>query len=115
MSVRSWTGLSGVLLSGDLAAALNLPQPAGLLVQRVAANSPSAKIGLRGGTTKATIDGTSVTIGGDVILDVAGVPIERGSTYERIQADLSRLHPGSRITITVLRAGRRLELVAELP
>jgi S1-C subfamily serine protease len=110
-----WTGLSGFLLSGTLAKVFNLPQPVGLLVQRVAADSPSAKIGLRGGSVKATIDGTTLTLGGDVILHVQGIPITADTTYERIQADLSRLHPGSEITITVLREGQILELLARLP
>ncbi len=110
-----WTGLSGYLLSGPLARVFNLPQPAGLLVQRVAAGSPSAQIGLRGGSPKATIDGISLTLGGDVILEVQGIPITEDSTYEGIQAGLSRLHPGSEITITVLREGRPLELRARLP
>jgi S1-C subfamily serine protease len=110
-----WTGLSGYLLTGDLAGVLNLPQPAGLLVQRVAAHSPSAEVGLRGGSLRATINGVPLTLGGDIILEVQGIPIAEDATYERIQADLSRLHPGSRVTITVLRAGRQVELVARLP
>jgi S1-C subfamily serine protease len=110
-----WTGLSGYLLSGDLARVLNLPQPTALLVQRVAAHSPAARIGLHGGRMKATIDGTTLMLGGDIILEVQGVVIDEGTTYERIQANLGRFHPGSQITITVLRDGQRIELTAELP
>lgn len=110
-----WTGLSGFLLSGTLARVFNLPQPAGLLVQRVAAHSPAATIGLRGGSMKATIEGTTLTLGGDVILQVQGIPITADTTYERVQADLGRLHPGSQITLTVLREGRILEVLAPLP
>ncbi len=110
-----WTGLSGYLLSGDLAKVFNLPQPAGLLVQRVAERSPSAQIGLRGGTMKATIDGATLTLGGDIILQVQGIPIAEAASYERIQTDLSRLHPGSQVTITVLREGRQADLIARLP
>ena len=40
-----WSGMSSVVVSGRVARALNLPQPVGLLVQRVAANSPAAQIG----------------------------------------------------------------------
>jgi len=52
-----WTGLQGYPVHGPLARALNVPQPVGLLVQRVAEGSPAAQMGLRGGTIKATIDG----------------------------------------------------------
>lgn len=110
-----WSGLDGYLLSGDLAKVFNLPQPAGLLVQRVAEGSPSAAIGLRAGTMKATIDGRSITVGGDVILSVQGIPIDEPTAYEKIQERLSRLHPGAPITITVLREGRQVELIGRLP
>lgn len=110
-----WSGLDSYLLSGDLAKIFNLPQAVGLLIQRVAQQSPSARIGLRGGTTKATVDGQSLMVGGDVILEVQGIPISDRTSYERIQERLGRLHPGARMTITILREGRRLELTGQLP
>jgi hypothetical protein len=84
-----WSGFSGHFLSGDLARAFNLPQPTGLLVQRVAANSPAARIGLRAGVLKAILpsDGTELTLGGDVILQVQGIPVGEAGIYERVQAD----------------------------
>ncbi len=35
-----WFGLDGIVLEDELAAAFNLPQPTGFLVQQVAENSP---------------------------------------------------------------------------
>ncbi len=110
-----WTGMEGYVLSGDLARAFNLPQPVGVLVQRVAERSPATIIGLRPGTMKATIDGRTLTVGGDIILAVQGIPIQDRGSYERIQERLSRLHPGAEVTITVLREGRQLELRGPLP
>lgn len=110
-----WSGLDGFVLSGALARAFNLPQPVGLLVQRVAQNSPSAITGLRGGTMKATIDGRTITVGGDIILEVQGIPITGRTSYEQIQERLGRLHPGAQLTITILRDGSRTELLGRLP
>ncbi|MBI4638645.1 MAG: trypsin-like peptidase domain-containing protein [Candidatus Rokubacteria bacterium] len=110
-----WSGLDGYVLAGNLARVFNLPQPVGLLVQRVAERSPSALIGLRGGTMKATIDGQSLTVGGDIVLEVQGIPITGRTSYESIQERLGRLHPGALVTITVLREGRLLELIGRLP
>lgn len=110
-----WSGLDGIVLSGALARALNLPQPVGLLVQRVAHNSPSAITGLRGGTMKATIDGRTMTVGGDIILEVQGIPITGRTSYEQIQERLGRLHPGAQFTVTILRGGSRVELLGQLP
>ncbi len=117
---------SGVLISADgkvmtaahlvhTADEITLSQPAGLLVQRVAEGSPSAAIGLRAGTMKATINGQTITVGGDVILSVQGIPIDEPTAYEKIQERLSRLHPGAPIAITVLRDGRQVELIGRLP
>lgn len=110
-----WSGVDGYVLTGELARVLNLPQPIGLLVQRVAAQSPAAKAGLLGGSVRATIGGQTLTVGGDIVLDVQGLPIAGRSSYEAIQARLSQLHPGVPITITVLRGGRRIELIGHLP
>lgn len=110
-----WSGLDGFVLSGALARAFNLPQPVGLLVQRVAQNSPSAITGLRGGTMKATIDRRTITVGGDIILEVQGIPITGRTSYEQIQERLGRLHPGAQLTITILRDGSRTELLGRLP
>lgn len=99
-----WSGLSGVLLTGKLAKALNLPQSAGVLVQQVAANSPAAQIGLRPGTMQATIKGQTLRLGGDVILSVLGVPIGE-ETYEKRRERVNQLPPGAPVTLTVLRDG----------
>jgi serine protease Do len=104
-----WSGLSGVLVTGPLAKALNLPQPVGMLVQHVAANSPAARAGLRPGTIPATIDGRTLLLGGDVILAVLGVPIGQES-YERRRERVSQVPPGATVTITVLRDGQQVTL-----
>lgn len=106
-----WTGVSVVPLSGELARLLNLPQPAGLLVMHAAEDSPGAQIGLRGGTVPALVGGVNLTLGGDIILAVAGVPIEANAgNYRRIRDRLRQAQPGEQVPIVVLRAGRIVEL-----
>lgn len=110
-----WTGVSGVFLSGELARALNLPQAAGVLVERVAARSPAAQIGLRGGTLPATIENRKLMLGGDVILEVVGVPVQDLVTYQQMQERMAQLRAGDEVTVRVLRDGRVVELKATLP
>jgi serine protease Do len=110
-----WTGLEGLVLTGELAKVFNLPQAVGVLVQRVAAGSPAARMGLRPGTMKATVGGRTFAVGGDVILKVQGITIRDRDSYERIQERLGRLHPGAEITVTVLREGRVVDLRGRLP
>ena len=70
-----WTGLEAYLVSGALARALNVPQEAGLLIQRVANNSPGEKLGLRPGKIPVKVAGERILIGGDIVLEVQGIPI----------------------------------------
>jgi S1-C subfamily serine protease len=100
-----------VPLSGELAQLLNLPQPAGLLVVHAAEDSPGAQMGLRPGTTSAVVGGVKLTLGGDIILAVAGMPIEANvGNYRRIRERLRRAKPEEQIPIVLLRGGRIVEL-----
>ncbi len=110
-----WTGLSGYVLAGGLARVFNVPQPVGLLIQRVAKNSPAEHAGLRASTIPATIDGKTLLVGGDIILNVAGIQIEDQSSYDKIQAEISRRRSGDLVKVTVLRDGRQVELTARVP
>src|SRR5262249_39113837 len=105
-----WSGTAGCGLSGDLPKLFNRPQPGGFLVQRVAKKPPAEGIGLRPGTIQATIAGQSLTVGGDIILEVEGIRIESQDSYARIQERLNRKKVGETITLKVLREGRVVEL-----
>ena len=106
-----WWGFDGLLLTGDLLKALNLREP-GLLVQRVVENSPAEKLGLRGGFIKATIGDKTLLLGGDIILQVQGMPC--GETH-RVHDALAELKPGQHLTLTISRDGEVRELTAVVP
>ena len=106
-----WSGMSGVIVGGQVARALNLPQPVGLMVQQIAADSPAARIGLKAGTIPGTIEGKSFLLGGDIILAVQGREIG-SEPYEALQARLRALPSGSAIRLDVLRDGQRVALEA---
>ncbi|MDE3118101.1 MAG: trypsin-like peptidase domain-containing protein [Nitrospirota bacterium] len=111
-----WSGVEGFLLSGDLARVFNLTQPAGLLVQRISARSPAAEIGLRPGSMPAVIEGQSILVGGDVVLEVQGVPIVAdGSSTTVIRDRLASLKSGDIARVTVLRGGEKKELTRKVP
>jgi S1-C subfamily serine protease len=110
-----WSGLDGQLVSGKLAAILNVPQPAGYLVKTVARDSPGWSPGLVGGDKIATVDGQPVAVGGDIILSVEGVPVGQGNDHDRIRDILTRKPPGAPFTMRILRAGQILELTGATP
>ncbi len=106
-----WSGMSGVIVSGQVARALNLPQAVGLIVQQVAANSPAARMDLRPGLIHSSIEGKSFLLGGDIILAVQEREIGT-ETYAALQARLRSLPRGSTISVVVLRDGRPVTLTA---
>jgi serine protease Do len=111
-----WSGLEGRLLTDELGDLLNLPPNAtGYLVKTVAKGSPGEAVGLRGGTKVAIIDGEQIVVGGDIILKVQGIPAGDLTSYEKIRDVLAELPAGARLTVTVLRAGRVIELTGRKP
>lgn len=107
----AWSGLEGYLVGGELAQALNLPAPGvGLLVQRVAAGSPAERLGVRGGTLRATIGDDELLLGGDVILSVEGIALSEPGAYEGIRRRLVQLPATASPRVALLRSGRRMEL-----
>jgi len=106
-----WTGLEGYAVSGDLAEILNLPQPTGVLVQRIAKGSPAEELGLRAGAVHAVIEEEEMLLGGDIILKVGGIGFGAKFTgLEDIRDYLNKLKVGATMNVTVLRVGRVVKL-----
>jgi serine protease Do len=111
-----WSGIDGLLLSGEWVRVFNIPQAAGLLVQRVADNSPASRIGLIGGTYKASIAGGEMLVGGDIILSVGGIAVTAdGSGLSRIWDYMNDLKTSDVVVVKILRAGEVAELKTQMP
>jgi S1-C subfamily serine protease len=108
------TGLEGLMLDADLAGALNIPQPTGLLVQRVTPRSPAAALGLKPGTLEAEIDGEEMLLGGDAILSLDGTALSP-ENLPALRAHLRSLRSGQTVAVSVLRSGRVATLSAQAP
>jgi len=106
-----WVGLNAFLVQGDLAKALNVPQDAALLIQRVAHGSPGHKLGLRPSEIPIQIGNQRLFIGGDIILEVQGMPISSDAKKTcDIRDNVGRLNHGDSIVFKVLRGGTILNL-----
>lgn len=108
-----YTGVEAHMVEGPLAEALNLPQPRGILVQRVARGTLGERLGLRGGSMRATVLDQELLLGGDVILEMMGVIIgtgDYGPIEERVREAFAGLKPGGAVQVKVLRAGEIMEL-----
>jgi serine protease Do len=105
-----WGALQGVLLTGRLATVFNVPAPAGFLVKTVAQGSMAWNMGLQGSDGMVTIAGKEVPIGGDTILSVDGIPVLSEDHIEQIRNRLAAMVPGATFKMSVLRAGKIIEL-----
>ena len=108
-----WSGIDGTMLTGDLAAIFNLPEPAGFLVKTVAQGSSAWDMGLTGGDKIATIGGQQIAVGGDVILTVDGMPVGSEDNVEKIRRRLAAEPAGTPFKMKVVRAGKVVELTGK--
>jgi len=104
---RDWL----VPLEGGLGRELDLDTDLGLLVTQVAPNGPLAQAGVREATRRVRIGNYIVPVGGDVILQIQGKNVR---TFEELATEVDRFKPGERITVTVLRDNRRVDLQVTL-
>ena len=107
-----WLGVKGIDMNFDLAKAMNVNVTYGWLIVEVLPNSPAEKAGLKGGAEIKYIDGFQVKVGGDIIVMMNGTRIRNGddlSTYlER------NTQPGQNVQITVIRSGRKIDVILKL-
>ena len=101
-----WTGMESVIVTGNIAKALNIPRASGLLVLRLSSKGAANKIGLKGGTIDAIIDGTELVIGGDILLDFGGISFDTLNFRSLINEKLDGFDSGETIPITILRHGK---------
>ncbi len=72
-----WVGISGADMTPDLAKALKLSEPRGVLVVEVIGGSPAEKAGIRTGNSPTKVDGQTIPLGGDIILELDGHQIRK--------------------------------------
>jgi serine protease Do len=109
-----WSGLEGQVLTDQQADLLNLPPGStGFVVKTIAKGSPADAMGLRAATMIANLGGDQVPLGGDIILSVEGVKAE-AVNLTKIRDLLASKPAGSPFKVTVLRAGRVLDLTGNV-
>jgi S1-C subfamily serine protease len=109
-----WAGLEGQILTDEQADLLNLPPGStGFIIKTIAKGSPADAMGLRGATMIANLAGDQLPLGGDIILAVEGIKAE-AANLTKIRDLLSSKPVGSPYKVTVLRAGKVLELPGKI-
>jgi S1-C subfamily serine protease len=98
-----------------IARALRLNTDHGVLVTRILPGSPAARAGIRDANDEVIVGNFRVPTGGDVILGVDGQDIASDNELHDI---IEKHKPGDRVTINVLRDGRKIDIpvvLAEAP
>jgi S1-C subfamily serine protease len=108
---HAYLGISGGSITPDLAKAVNLPVEKGVLVSEVVPGGPAAKAGIEGGNTEATIEGSSVTLGGDIITKLNGKPV---SSMDQLVNVINGEKPGDEVAVTLLRHGEEKTVTVTL-
>jgi S1-C subfamily serine protease len=109
---HSSLGASGTDMSYGIAQAMNTNVTYGWLITQVTTGGAADKAGLRGGTNAAEVDGTIVTIGGDIITEIDGARIRNGDDLSTYLEEYTL--PGQTINVTVVRSNQALTLAVKL-
>ena len=111
-SSHPWLGASGTDMTLGIAQAMNTNVTYGWLIAQITSGGPADKAGLRAGTTHVQVEGTSVTIGGDIIIAFNGTRI-RNSDDLSSYLEESTL-PGQTISVAAVRNNETLTLTLTL-
>jgi S1-C subfamily serine protease len=106
-----YIGVEMATITTELASNVRLPVDHGVLIQRVRPGSPAAQAGLRGGTAQVVVDGESYFVGGDVITQADGQPIE---SAEQLRSVVTSKQPGDEIAFEVHRQNETKEVTVKL-
>jgi S1-C subfamily serine protease len=102
----AYLGIETQDVTPGLARALGLPATRGALVTASVPGSPAEKAGIAGGKSTRRVNGLDVTVGGDVIVAITGVPVRSSDDIGRIVG--RTLSPGQHVSVTLVGpTGRR--------
>jgi S1-C subfamily serine protease len=103
-----YMGVGVADMSYDIAAQEGLKVTYGLLVEQVVSGGPADKAGLKAGTTQATIDGTQIMVGGDIITAINGTRIVNQDELSTYLAEHTL--PNQTINVTIIRNGQTMTI-----
>ena len=100
----AYIGIRTEDVTPGIAEAFDLGADRGAIVTRVEDGTPADRAGLRGGSRIEAHNGVDITLGGDLIVAIAGKAVAGTDDVSRI---VTELLPGQTVEFTVIRGGRR--------
>jgi S1-C subfamily serine protease len=105
-------GASGTDMTYGISQAMKVNVTYGWLIAQVTSGGAADKAGLKGGTTQTQVDGTTITIGGDIITAINGTRIKNMDDLSTYLEEYTL--PGQTINVTIVRNNQTLTLPVEL-
>ena len=99
----AYLGITTQDVTPALAREYDLGAKRGALIQQVVPGHPAQRAGLKGSTREEQFNGSTVRLGGDLIVALDGEPVESADDVVRIVSD--RLRPDQLVELTVIRGG----------
>jgi serine protease Do len=110
--IRPWVGISGKLVKKEALSIINIPLADGFLVETVEPGSPAEQAGVRGGELPITLGGTEILLGGDVITEINGQPLDNP---EKLMNLIRSLKVGDKVNLTLYRERKTRRVEFNLP
>jgi S1-C subfamily serine protease len=104
---RPSLGIVSLPIGPELAQEMGLAADYGILIVRTVPRGAADNAGLRGGTERAYLGGTPITIGGDLIVAIDGDPV--GDQQDLANA-MNKHRSGDTVTVTIYRARRKMDV-----
>ncbi|OGO20441.1 MAG: hypothetical protein A2Z14_00865 [Chloroflexi bacterium RBG_16_48_8] len=106
-----WLGVEGTDVTLSLAIANELDSQGGAYINGVVDGGPAASAGLRGSVGTELVEGLAVPVGGDVVIEADGKPI---NFFSDLLVAVAFKNPGDTIELTIIRDGVRQQIGVEL-
>jgi S1-C subfamily serine protease len=107
-----WIGASGTDMTYEIAKTMDVNETYGWLIAQVTSGGPADEANLQGGTQQVTVDGQSVTIGGDIVIALNGIRITGIDDLSTFLEEHTL--PDQTIDVTIIRNGQSLTLQLKL-
>jgi S1-C subfamily serine protease len=104
---RPELGVRAIPIGPELADQMGLAADSGLLIVQVVPGSAAERAGLHGGTERAYLGNTPITLGGDLVVAVDGQAIEDQQELSHV---MQNHRAGDTVTVTIYRGKKKMDV-----
>ncbi len=110
--IRPWFGISGKLIKKELMEIISIPLVDGFLVETIEPESPAQQAGVHGGGLPITIGEMEFLLGGDIITEINGQPLDDPDGFVKL---IRSLKVGDKVRLSLYREKKTEKVEFSLP